>query len=239
MPVLTRNMRKNADLPDLPAQFPVAVPNIRARPRPSKSSRPNETQAVVPRSSLRIASPVVLSSPARLDAPSPLTPSASRDSFSTQRSPLTPSASRKSFSSQQSRSSSSSIASAPTQYDPPFTGVPRGVRKLSDIRLDDGKWNLEEHHETVRMCPPLPPRLEDPRVTQPRRPALFNEWSFLSESGSGTKSANGSRAGSESVSSEATHGTPSVSSSPSTFAGRPEREEPRVRRQPGPGVSKR
>ncbi|KAF8189791.1 hypothetical protein K438DRAFT_931507 [Mycena galopus ATCC 62051] len=230
MPVLTRNMRKKADLPDLPTHFPVDVPIVRAQPRASKSVRPTRALSAVPRSSLEIVSPVILSSPTRLDAPLPLTPSASRDSFS----------------SQQSRASSYSIASTPTQYDPPLTEVHPGVRKLHRIH-PDGKWNLEEHYDSVRLqCPPnpFPSHLAAPRPIRAGKPALFNrEWSCLSEqtsrTGYETASRNVSRAGSESVSSEATmHGSPSVSSKSSTFSGSPERAPRFSRRQAGLGVSK-
>ncbi|KAF7349337.1 hypothetical protein MSAN_01723300 [Mycena sanguinolenta] len=214
MPVQTRNMRKKADLPALPPQFPVDVPNVKARPRPNKESPPNATPAVVPRASLPIVSPEVLSSPTRLGAPSPVTPSSSRDSISSE------------------HSSRSSASSTLTQYDPPFAEVHPGVRKLNRLH-QEGKWNLKEYRETVRMCPPSPLSMNamDPftRTVTAQR-SLNGEWSFLSEgSGRGSGSA---RARSESISSEATvHGAPSVASNPSTISERQAESAPRVTRR--------
>jgi hypothetical protein len=214
MPVLTRNMRRNAGLPDLPAHFPVDVPPIVARPPSSRSQRPKGTPTPVPRSTLRIASPIVLSSPTRFSAPSPFASSACSEST-------------------YSRSSSYSPASTPSQ-DPPLSEVHPGVRRQQ--HQPEPKWDISGDRESVRMCGPP---IENPRPIRPHglqeRTLFGKEWSMLSDQADrisyGVGSRNGSRASSESD--VTVRGTPSVSSQASTFVGRPDKESRVSRRQPG------
>ncbi|KAJ6571648.1 hypothetical protein B0H19DRAFT_663809 [Mycena capillaripes] len=191
MPVLTRNMRKTACLPDLPPHFPADVPPLVARPPSNRPSRLKVSHPAVPRSTLRIASPVVLSSPARFDAASPLTPSSSQSQ----------SQSQLESSSQNSRASSYSTA---TQFDddaPLFSEVHPGVRKLQRKPDPGAKWNLHEDGESVRMRMDVcAPPLVDPRRSRVGE-QFGKEWGMLSEQ---TQTGKGSRASSASVSSDAT-----------------------------------
>ncbi|KAJ6484399.1 hypothetical protein C8R47DRAFT_1217289 [Mycena vitilis] len=201
MTAMTRNMRKTAGLPDLPAHFPLDVPRIATRPTANKASRSKPVPAVVPKSTLRIVSPVVLSSPSRFDPPSPLTSLAS---------------SRSAQSSFRSHAGSYSTRdSTPTRYDPSLSEMHPGVRRLQG--QPEAKWNVVEDGQSLRICGP-PPR--DPRSLRSRALLFGREWGLLSP----TPSREGSLAGSE-FSSEATvRGTPSVSSKVSTVVELPRRE---------------
>lgn len=226
MPVLTRQMRKSAGLPDLPARFPVDVPNVATRPPPSKNAPSKRRPESVARSTLPLASPSVLSSPTRFDAPSPLT---SFDSAA--------SSQRSRSHSVASSSSLYSTTSTATQLADPLSGVGMhpGVRRLQ--RTADARWTFLKDGETVRMCGP---------PVDDRHRVFGNEWGGLgaqvtyvaaNRSGSGS----GSRASSihPPLSPEETiRGTP-LSSRVSPFVGRPDKELRVPRRQAGMGVPQR
>ncbi|KAJ7152661.1 hypothetical protein C8R43DRAFT_475816 [Mycena crocata] len=214
MPVFTRNMRKTAGLPNLPDTFSMNVPKIYKAPAQAKQG-----PAAVPRSSLPIASPSVLSFPGRFDSPSPLTSFADTDS------------------SQRSRSHSYS-SSTLTEYgdDGPFSALHPGIRKLQ--RKPDERWMFIDDGTTMRMCMlPIaegPNRPVPPRHHKHRGPSMFGrEWEGLSSGPTSTYTA-ASRA--PASSSDATvRGTPSREST--AFAERNDKETRVLRRQPRRGTS--
>ncbi|KAJ7727767.1 hypothetical protein B0H16DRAFT_1590154 [Mycena metata] len=237
MPVLTRNMRKDAGLPALPARFPSDVPKIASRAAQPGGRAPR----VVPRSTLRIPSPVVFSPPAHHEPLSPLTHSNSSR-----------------HSSHSHRSSTSSGYSSNAYLDDDdgtetetetLYGMHPGVQKLQRMP-NPAKWNLYEERDSMRMCPipvlvtvsstpssaPLSswsPTSSRSPTTAPRSPppvsprhghrasrsgklaredSLDSEWSTLSRNEQEEHGGSGSR--SRASSSEATmRATPSGSSS--------------------------
>ncbi|KAJ7509431.1 hypothetical protein B0H11DRAFT_1900856 [Mycena galericulata] len=233
MPVLTRRMRKDAGLPDLPVRLPVDVPHIvSTRPPPNNGAPPKRRPQSVARSTLPLPSPSVLSSPTRLEAPSTLT---------------SPAPSQRSHS-RAASSSSFSTASTATEFDDQLrgTGVHPGVRRLQ--RRSDERWMFMKDGEAVRMCIPSLPPLDAGPVHQGA--SLFNEWGRLEGRDTPTPTyvaeSRGSTGGSRSRASSAglvpssegmVRGTP-VSSRTSIFAGPPEKELRRgSRRQAGLGGS--
>ncbi|KAJ7135868.1 hypothetical protein C8R44DRAFT_869570 [Mycena epipterygia] len=218
MPVLTRRMRRDAGLPDLPARFPLDVPNI-SRPQPHVDARGKRRPAAVPRSTLPLFSPTVLSSPTRFDSPSPLTSFTSESSESSQRS-----------------SRSYSTASTATRFDDPVALLPElhpGVRTLQ--RKSDEKWVFLQDGQSVRLCMPSP---EPQRHQSP----FGREWDILSAQTDKTSTLAAasprSRSGSVSSSDATIRGTQMSSRTPS-FAARPDKT-PRVSRtNKKPGVSRR
>ncbi|KAJ7027975.1 hypothetical protein C8F04DRAFT_70252 [Mycena alexandri] len=239
MPVLTRNMRKDAGLPALPARFPSDVPKIASRAAQPGVRAPR----VAPRSTLRIPSPVVFSPPARHEPLSPLTSLTLTHSTSSR------------HSSHSHRSSTSSGYSSSAYLDDDdgtetetetLYGMHPGVQKLQRMP-NPAKWNLYEERDSMRMCPihvPIPvssvpssapisswsPMSSRSPTTTPRSPpsissrhrvsrsgrlaredSLDSEWSMLSGSEQEQDGGSGSR--SRGSSSEATmRATPSGSS---------------------------
>lgn len=171
---MTRKMYKEAGLPALPARFPADAPKISTRtpcinsrpsPQPKKKSEP------VARSRLSIAPPpTALASPARFDAPSPLSSC-----------PSSPS----------ERSSVSSTyftaTSSFTQMDDshPSVCVHPGVRWVQ--RKAEDRWAFIRDGQTVRMC--MPPK-DVPEPVSPPAPlknmSVDQEWDRLGTPGPST-----------------------------------------------------
>ncbi|KAJ7611152.1 hypothetical protein B0H17DRAFT_1304672, partial [Mycena rosella] len=135
MPVLTRRMRKEAGLPDLPTRFPFDVPSI-STGHPSTPDSPRRTKRrtdPMPRSTLPLRSPSVLSSPTRFDTPSTLLSSTSE-------------------SPQRARSSTYSTASTATRTYDDLAAMHPGVQKLQ--QKPDDKWVFTRDGGSLRVCMP-------------------------------------------------------------------------------------
>ncbi|KAK7046611.1 hypothetical protein R3P38DRAFT_3421809 [Favolaschia claudopus] len=206
MPVLTRKMRKEANLPALPSHFPSDVPKIPPRPRNVQTPNP----------SLRLRSPVY-----RFDAPTPLSP-LTRAPSEVSNASLHPGSSHqqpshRSSPSSRSRSrsvstfSSSTSSSAPTEYDPALAqmhpGVVRRVHRPQHQQQHPlaTKWLLEEEipQHTIRMS------------TLSERGGLDEEWGYLGRREQLSRESNESR----SSQSTARGTTPTASSSSPTSRG--------------------
>ncbi|KAJ7151219.1 hypothetical protein C8R46DRAFT_1043373 [Mycena filopes] len=234
MPVLTRNMRKDAGLPDLPARFPSDVPKIATQPR-ARGPR------AIPRSTLRALSPAAFPPP-YFDAPSPLTSltltTHSTSSRHSRRPSHTSSYSSSAYLDDDDDDGTETETEAMTLYR-----LHPGVEKLQRMR-SPAKWSLYEERDSMRMYPtPMPFPVSDassaprspmssryptttpstPTPSSPRyraspspprqhsgRPereeSLESEWSLLSKGGQPQAGGSGSR--SRASSSEATRRSP-------------------------------